>query len=169
MTDPTEPRTSPTDSRLLPFNCDLLFHNWSDRLRDHVASRPPLTPEGVAADAWVRVHPAPRNASALRNDGRRSNAVNFPRWRRVVLVVLDGVGYEQAMRNPEMGTLLRDKFHAQPMEAALPTMSAPNWLTILTGALPELTGFHGNIFSGETEFDSIFARHFDVQRHKAPA
>src|SRR5205814_8729406 len=40
-------------------------------------------------------------------------------------------------------------------------------LTILTGALPELTGFHGNIFSGETEFGSLYARQSRLDSKRA--
>jgi hypothetical protein len=83
--------------------------------------------------------------------------------RRVVLVVLDGFGQDRMDASAAWTTLLRDMARQghvwrTTLQAALPTMSAPNWLTILTGARPEITGLRGNIFPGETEFDHLMAR-----------
>jgi hypothetical protein len=81
--------------------------------------------------------------------------------RRVVLIVVDGLGDEAMRASATWQDLLRrrrSRLQVHTMEAALPTMSAPNWLTILSGVMPEITGLHGNIFPGETEFDTLFAR-----------
>ena len=43
------------------------------------------------------------------------------------------------------------------MRAQLPTMSVPNWITLLTGAPPEWTGVLGNLLVPETQYDSIMA------------
>lgn len=82
---------------------------------------------------------------------------------RVVLIVLDGMRYDHVQSNAEMHRLVLSgkrsgDMRIARMRAALPTMSAPNWATLLTGASPEVTGMHGNIFDGETEFDHLFAR-----------
>ena len=44
-------------------------------------------------------------------------------------------------------------FHS---EAALPSMSVPNWVTLMTGALPEITGVLGNVLIPPTKFDNLF-------------
>jgi hypothetical protein len=78
---------------------------------------------------------------------------------RVVLIVLDGMRDDQVEHNPAFASLLSryqlERLHAI---AELPTMSVPNWVTLLSGASPEHTGFRGNLFSGETPFDTILAR-----------
>lgn len=55
------------------------------------------------------------------------------------------------------------EFH---MRAQLPSMSVPNWLTILTGAPPEVTGIVGNMLAPDTFYDSIYssAQTADVMR-----
>eukprot|EP00698_Gefionella_okellyi_P025386 TRINITY_DN9268_c0_g1_i1.p1 TRINITY_DN9268_c0_g1~~TRINITY_DN9268_c0_g1_i1.p1 ORF type:complete len:594 (-),score=147.85 TRINITY_DN9268_c0_g1_i1:88-1869(-) len=90
---------------------------------------------------------------------------------KVLLVILDGLRYDYLYRNPDMAALLSSTAFAEDsrvyhMQAQLPSMSVPNWLTLLTGAPPELTGTMGNLLTPETEFDSIFrqARIYDVNR-----
>ena len=49
------------------------------------------------------------------------------------------------------------------MAAQIPSMSVPNWLSIITGVRPENHGVLGNMFVPETNFDSIFrvVKHYD--------
>ena len=78
--------------------------------------------------------------------------------RRVVLVVIDGCRYDAMQNNPAMRQLWGERASdtwMTEMQSALPTMSAPNWMTLLTGSQPEVTGLHGNIFPGETEFSTM--------------
>ena len=94
------------------------------------------------------------------NLSRALQAGRLP-MRRVVLVVLDGLGVDELMASAAWQRLLQRRapaFWVRSAEALLPTMSAPNWLTLLSGARPEVTGLHGNSFVGETEFDTVFSR-----------
>jgi hypothetical protein len=78
--------------------------------------------------------------------------------RRVLLVVIDGCRFDAMQNNAAMRRLWKERANDTwmvQMESALPTMSAPNWMTLLTGARPEITGLHGNIFPGETEFSTM--------------
>jgi predicted AlkP superfamily pyrophosphatase or phosphodiesterase len=56
-------------------------------------------------------------------------------------------------------------FQVHDMENVLPSMSVPNWVTLLTGAAPEITGLRGNLFPGETSFDNVFARQSAVKTY----
>eukprot|EP00026_Physarum_polycephalum_P001772 Phypoly_transcript_01774.p1 GENE.Phypoly_transcript_01774~~Phypoly_transcript_01774.p1 ORF type:complete len:943 (+),score=86.23 Phypoly_transcript_01774:272-3100(+) len=90
---------------------------------------------------------------------------------RVLIVVLDGLRYDQIHINADM-----EQFFTSPefaphskifkMRVQLPSMSVPNWMTILTGAPPEATGVLGNLLVPETKFDSIFkeAQNFQLNR-----
>lgn len=78
----------------------------------------------------------------------------------VVQIVVDGLRADQVTRNPALRTWLASlapDVWMSDMQCALPTMSAPNWMTLLTGAMPEITGLHGNIFDGETEFSTLMS------------
>lgn len=78
----------------------------------------------------------------------------------VVQIVVDGLRADQMTRNPALRTWLASlapDVWISDMQCALPTMSAPNWMTLLTGATPEITGLHGNIFDGETEFSTLMS------------
>jgi hypothetical protein len=74
---------------------------------------------------------------------------------RVQLVVLDGMRFDMLTKVPELAALL-DEFKAdmivRKMQAQLPTMSVPNWITLLTGAPPEWTGVLGNLLVPETQY-----------------
>ena len=73
---------------------------------------------------------------------------------RVQLVVLDGMRFDMLTKVPELAALL-DEFKAdmivRRMQAQLPTMSVPNWITLLTGAPPEWSGVLGNLLVPETK------------------
>eukprot|EP00727_Mastigamoeba_balamuthi_P014662 m51a1_g9821 hypothetical protein (2448) ;mRNA; f:1895526-1905660 len=80
---------------------------------------------------------------------------------RVVLVVVDGLRYDFIDRNDDLRALISDPqwisdaklFH---MRAQLPSMSVPNWITLVTGTRPEINGVLGNLLVPETPYDSIF-------------
>jgi hypothetical protein len=95
----------------------------------------------------------------LSRDLLKRNAHGELPSQRVVLIVIDGMRDDFVEKNPDFLQLVQDKklirLHGK---AALPTMSVPNWLTLLSGVPPELTGFHGNLFTGETPFDTFFVR-----------
>jgi hypothetical protein len=74
---------------------------------------------------------------------------------QVQLVVLDGMRFDMLTRVPEMAALLdefKDDLMVRKMQAQLPTMSVPNWITLLTGAPPEWTGVLGNLLVPETQY-----------------
>lgn len=82
---------------------------------------------------------------------------------RVEIVLLDGLRYDKFMEHPKFQEILADNNimkDAQYTEitCSLPSMSLPNWLTIMTGAPPEVHGLLNNILAPETGFDSMFGR-----------
>lgn len=94
-----------------------------------------------------------------------------PPNQKVLVVVLDGMRYDYLNINTEMKQFFTSPGiapHAKilKMQAQLPSMSVPNWVTILTGAPPEATGVLGNLLVPETKFDSMFreAAVFNLQR-----
>jgi hypothetical protein len=76
---------------------------------------------------------------------------------RVQLVVLDGMRFDMLTKVPDMAALL-DEFKqdliVRKMQAQLPTMSVPNWITLMTGAPPEWSGVLGNLLVPETQYVS---------------
>jgi predicted AlkP superfamily pyrophosphatase or phosphodiesterase len=90
---------------------------------------------------------------------------------KVIIVVLDGLRYDYTKINEDMDEFL-ESADVQPhsklfkIRAQLPSMSVPNWMTILSGAPPESTGVMGNLLIPETPFDTIFreAANFEIQR-----
>jgi hypothetical protein len=81
---------------------------------------------------------------------------------RVQLVVLDGLRFDMLSKVPDMAAVLSD-FKAdlivRKMQAQLPTMSVPNWITLLTGAPPEWSGVLGNLLVPETKYSSARPTH----------
>ena len=112
-----------------------------------------------------------KSGRALTNWARGDNSTSRgTKWAKVVVVVLDGMRndyFAGTRTHPEVTTLLSD-YEADlihmPLQCSLPSMSVPNWLTLLTGAPPELTGAMGNVNIPETWFDSIFRRVKIAQR-----
>jgi len=106
---------------------------------------------------------------------------------KVVIVLLDGMRYDcmsvcllqcemadistDLTQNPTMNAFINDPALAPDMKvykmrAQLPSMSVPNWISILTSAPPEMTGVMGNLIVPETSYDSIFreAQLFNLNR-----
>jgi len=83
--------------------------------------------------------------------------------KRVLFVVLDGLRFDFLERNADFRELLADNSFRKDakvlkMTGQLPSMSVPNWLTLVTGSPPEITGVLGNLNVPETRYDSIFSR-----------
>ena len=97
------------------------------------------------------------------------------RWMKVVVVVLDGLRNDHVLQggansHPAFKELFDDMgedYVHVPMQCSLPSMSVPNWLTLVTGAPPELTGAMGNVGIPETNYDSIFRRVSEAGRSSA--
>jgi len=80
---------------------------------------------------------------------------------RVVIVVIDGLRWDFATDEAQSPVLpaffnSSDDGVLLAMRASLPSMSVPNWLTLMTGTRPEFHGLLGNLLAPETLFDSIF-------------
>ena len=80
---------------------------------------------------------------------------------KVLVVVLDGLRNDMLASNSVLNAFVADTAIAPDlavlqMNAQLPSMSVPNWLTIITGARPESTGVLGNLLVPETSLDSVF-------------
>ncbi len=74
---------------------------------------------------------------------------------RVQLVVLDGMRFDMLTKVPDMAALLdefKEDLIVRKMQAQLPTMSVPNWITLMTGAPPEWSGVLGNLLVPETQY-----------------
>ena len=71
---------------------------------------------------------------------------NFLPAKRVILIGVDGmstIGFQQAV-TPNLDSLVSNGAVSLHTRAVMPTVSAPNWAAILTGAGPEQNGVTGN-------------------------
>jgi hypothetical protein len=80
---------------------------------------------------------------------------------KVILVLLDGMRKDYMSSNSEFKTFLDDVRIKRdglvfPMKSNLPSMSVPNWASIITGAPPMMTGILGNLAAAASLFDNIF-------------
>lgn len=95
-------------------------------------------------------------AKQLQND-------SLPFERQVLLVVLDGLGkniVDSLAVRPFVDKLAKLGIQEDPngLKAYLPSMSVPNWATLLSGVPPAWTGLRGNLFPGELQVDTLFSR-----------
>ena len=63
---------------------------------------------------------------------------------------------DTALRSFVQSALLYNDSIVTSMRAQLPTLSVPNWISLMTGAPPEISGVLGNLRVPETGLDSIF-------------
>ena len=75
---------------------------------------------------------------------------------RVVLVVLDGIRLDVSRQMPELQALA-GRGSAGSMQAALPSLSNPNRIVLVTGAWPEVNGVTSNALYRPPPIDSIFS------------
>ena len=77
--------------------------------------------------------------------------------RRVVLVIIDGLGLRESF-----GFSLLDSLRRRGVDAAArahyPTISRPNWVAVLTGVPPAYSGVRNNWFDFEVTLDSLMDR-----------
>jgi len=83
--------------------------------------------------------------------------------KRVILVILDGLRFDHLTKNADMQTFVQSLVDGGDavvlkMRAQLPSMSVPNWTTLISGAPPEITGVLGNLLIPELRIDHIFRR-----------
>ena len=99
------------------------------------------------------------------NDPSRLSYFSFPSGElaqiRIVLFVLDGLRYDAFRTEPSFSSLLSDPLihpnsQLLKFECQLPSISIPNWLTLLTGVSPTFHGKSGNEDLSETSMDSVF-------------
>ena len=118
------------------------------------ANQPPIFPETLTTKYTDRTAIKREFATS---DGGRSHSGT-----KVHIVIVDGlrddfmepgassIGNLFARSDVAPQTL---RFHTR---AQLPSFSVPNWMSILSGAPPELTGVTGNLQNGETAFDTMY-------------
>ncbi|ORX47841.1 hypothetical protein BCR36DRAFT_84894 [Piromyces finnis] len=87
----------------------------------------------------------------------------FNKKNKVEIVLLDGLRYDKFLEHPEFKEIISNKNIMKDakyykIKCSLPSMSLPNWLSIMTGSPPEIHGLLNNILAPETTFDSIFGR-----------
>ncbi len=68
----------------------------------------------------------------------------------VILLLFDGLGFNEVTTQSDWQTVLHSTSFSPDiglmlMTAQIPTMSIPNWITLLSGAAPEISGTLGNI------------------------
>lgn len=80
-----------------------------------------------------------------------------PLSRRVVLVIIDGLGAARALDLPVLNRL-RGRGVSAVASSELPTLSRPNFAAILTGATPADSGVRSNDYAWALPIDSVFAR-----------
>ena len=99
--------------------------------------------------------------------GAQSLNVNDSVRTRVVYFILDGLRFDATLTNPSLKALTTLPWFARDslilnMSAQLPTISIPNWQTLVTGARPSLHGRTANHILTPFTFDSIFASSMSV-------
>lgn len=86
------------------------------------------------------------------------DSVRFPRLaRRVVLVIFDGLRDDVSRELPFLSRLRAAGAHGTLL-APWPTLSRPNYVTILTGVEPRWSGVRDNEWHGTITLDSVPAR-----------
>lgn len=99
--------------------------------------------------------------------GAKSLNTNDTIRTRVVYFILDGLRFDAMQTNPSLNALLTSAWFAPDslilqMSAQFPTVSVPNWQTLITGARPSLHGRIGNDILTPYTFDSIFTSSMNV-------
>ena len=87
----------------------------------------------------------------------------------MIIVLVDGLRFDQLSTHPDLVNFvagIQNDSKIWKLRNQLPSMSVPNWVTILTGAPPEVTGVLGNLLIPETPYDSIFreAQRYQMKR-----
>ncbi|CAF1598948.1 unnamed protein product [Adineta ricciae] len=93
--------------------------------------------------------------------GAQSLNLNDKIRTRVVYFILDGLRFDAIQTNPSLKALLTSTWFASDslllkMSTQFPTVSVPNWQSLITGARPSLHGRVGNDDLTPYTFDSIF-------------
>jgi hypothetical protein len=86
---------------------------------------------------------------------------------RVVYFILDGLRFDAIQTNPSLNALLTSTWFASDtlllkMSTQFPTVSVPNWQSLITGARPSLHGRIGNDNLTPYTLDSIFTSSMSV-------
>src|SRR5262245_11930057 len=77
--------------------------------------------------------------------------------RRVVLVVLDGLRADTSRGLPALEAL-RARGASAVAHTHFPSISAPNYVSMLTGVEPRHSGVRTNDYAGPVGLDSLFSR-----------
>ena len=92
--------------------------------------------------------------------GPSSIASNSTHRTRVMYCIVDGLRYDAMTTNPAfssfLATLAPDAL-ILPIRNQIPTVSIPNWLTLLTAATPSMHGRSGNDVTTPSPFSSLFS------------
>ncbi|CAF1220543.1 unnamed protein product, partial [Didymodactylos carnosus] len=137
----------------------LLIYAMSEGYNITAGFDPNLTPDLVRALNNRNTTQAYFGAQSLNiNDNIRT---------RVVYFILDGLRFDATQTNPSLNALVTSPWFVHDslilnMSAQLPTISIPNWQTLVTGARPSLHGRTGNDILTPFIFDSIFTSSMSV-------
>ncbi|ORY20153.1 hypothetical protein LY90DRAFT_676914 [Neocallimastix californiae] len=87
----------------------------------------------------------------------------FKSKNKVEIVLLDGLRYDKFLEHPTFKEIITNRNIMKDAKyynitCSLPSMSLPNWLSIMTGSPPEIHGLLNNILAPETTYDTIFGR-----------
>jgi hypothetical protein len=130
----------------------LYLGNFSSEIGKILSTQATILPS-AALDA-LKANTASAAYSGTPWKSSRGDIISATSSSRVQLVVLDGMRFDMLTRVPDLAALLeelKDDLIVRKMRAQLPTMSVPNWITLLTGAPPEWTGVLGNLLVPETK------------------
>ena len=92
--------------------------------------------------------------------GPTSLSSNSTHRTRVIYCIVDGLRYDALTTNPTLSSFvssLSPDALVFPLQAQLPTISIPNWITLLTGVTPSMHGRTGNDDTSLLPFSSIFS------------
>lgn len=92
--------------------------------------------------------------------GSSSLASNSTHRTRVVYCIVDGLRYDTLTTNPTLSSFvssLGSDALVFPLQAQIPTISIPNWITLLTGMSPTMHGRTGNDDTSLLPFSTIFS------------
>ena len=100
-------------------------------------------------------------------DERFGNHLAFPPVQHAVLVVVDGMGWEQIRQHcdvlPTLGPAIRDQ---EPVDAAFPTTTPVGLATLALGTNPGAHGFVGATFMVPDVDDTVLAPlHWELEPH----
>lgn len=92
-----------------------------------------------------------------------------PPMDQVILIIIDGLRFDEFVANENFQALLRSPqaVHFARSQAIVPSISIPNWISLVTGATADIHNVIGNDWMTEVPIDSIFHQAARANRSRA--